>query len=357
MPSLFDELTLREMTIPNRIWVPPMCMYSADGDGQPADWHLAHYGAFAMGGFGLIIAEATAVVPEGRITDGDLGLWTDDQLPAWQRVVDLVHAHDVKFGIQLAHAGRKASCERFSDRSLAATEPGGWQTRAPSPLAFPGYHEPVALDADGIAEVTTAFQDSARRADALGVDVIELHAAHGYLIHEFLSPLSNTRTDAYGGSLANRARLLLEVITAVREVWPVSKPLFVRYSATDWLDGGLAVEDIATVVRWAADAGADLADVSTGGLLPAPGAIPVAPNYQVPFAEHIKAVADVPTTAVGLITDPQQAADIVESGKADAVLLGRESLRDPMWPRRAAFALGATLAPAWPKPLARGAFR
>ena len=351
MSLLFEPLRLRDLTVPNRAWLAPMCQYSAS-DGVVGDWHLMHYGARAAGGFGLLIAEATAVVPEGRITPQDAGLWDDGQVPAWRRVTDLVRRQGAAVGVQLAHAGRKASTYRpwSPVQGTVPADDGGWPTLAPSPSAFPGYAAPAAMTAGQVADVPGRFAAAARRAHAAGFDVVEIHAAHGYLLHQFLSPLSNHRTDGYGGTPANRARLLREVVTAVRETWPAGKPLLVRVSATDWTDGGLRVDDVAAVVKDLGALGVDLVDVSTGGLVPAP--MTVGPGYQVPHARRVREVAGLPTAAVGLITTAVQAEQTLVDGAADAVLLGRAALRDPHWPLRAAHELRADVP--WAPQYARG---
>ncbi|SDB94485.1 2,4-dienoyl-CoA reductase [Sanguibacter gelidistatuariae] len=356
-PLLFEPLTLRGLTIPNRIWLAPMCQYSAV-DGLPGHWHLVHLGARAQGGFGLVLTEAAAVVPEGRISPQDAGIWSDEQAQAWAPIVDFVRAQGAAIGVQLAHAGRKASTFRpWSPVQGSVPLPdGGWETAGPSPEAFPGYVAPRELTLAEIADVPAAFAAAARRADAAGFDVVEIHAAHGYLLHQFLSPLSNTRTDAYGGSLENRARLLVETADAVRAVWPESKPLFVRVSATDWLPGGLTVDDVAQLAKVLGGHGVDLIDVSSGGN--APAQIPVGPGYQVPAARDVRGVAGVPVSAVGLITDPVQAEQVLLDGSADAIMLGREGLRDPHWPLRAAHALGLPDDEArWPAQYVRAAWR
>ena len=356
-PLLFEPLTLRALTVPNRIWLAPMCQYSAT-DGLPGDWHMVHLGARAQGGFGLILTEAAAVVPEGRISPQDAGIWSDEQARAWAPIVDFVRSQGAAIGIQLAHAGRKASTFRpWSPVQGSVPVPdGGWRTVGPSPEPFPGLVEPHALTLAEIAEIPAAFAAAARRADAAGFDVVEIHAAHGYLLHEFLSPLSNTRTDAYGGSLENRARLLVETTDAVRAAWPESKPLFVRVSATDWLPGGLSVDDVAQVAKILGEHGVDLVDVSTGGN--APAQIPVGPGYQVPAARDVRAVAGTAVSAVGLITDPAQAEQVLADGSADAVMLGREGLCDPHWPLRAAHALGLPDDEArWPAQYVRAVWR
>ena len=363
MPLLFDPLTLRGTTFANRIWLAPMCQYSAV-DGVPNDWHLVHLGARASGGFGLVIAEASAVAPEGRISPQDTGLWNDAQVTAWRRVTDFVHARGSLAGVQLAHAGRKASTyspfavgpDRQPGHGSVPVADGGWPTVGPSALAFPGLAAPVALSAAQIADLPGAFAAAARRALAAGFDVIELHAAHGYLLHEFLSPLSNVRTDLYGGSLENRARLLVEVTDAVRAVWPDDRPLFVRVSATDWAEGGLTVEEVTHVAKELAAHGVDLVDVSTGGNVPAE--IPLGPGYQVPAARAVRAGSGLPVTAVGLITDARQAEQLLVDGAADAVLVARAALRDPHWALRAAHELAVEVDRAgWQPQYLRGTWR
>ncbi|WP_300342699.1 NADH:flavin oxidoreductase/NADH oxidase [Nesterenkonia sp.] len=342
-PQLFEPITLRSLTVRNRIWIPPMCQYSAEAcDGMATDWHMAHLGSLARGGAGAVIMEATAVTPEGRISPQDTGLWNDEQAEKLQPVVDLMHAQGAAAGIQLAHAGRKASTARpFGEEgrsgSLTADQ-GGWSTLAPSAVAYPGLAEPGALTGDGIAAVVQAFADAAQRAVQAGFDLLEIHAAHGYLIHEFLSPLSNLRDDDYGGDLRGRARLLLEVVDAVRARVGEKVPLLVRVSATDWVEDGLDVQDTVQVVTWLRDHGVDLIDVSSGGN--APARIRTGPGYQVPLAAAIREQTGVPVAAVGLITDPVQAEHIVGTGQADAVLIGRAALRNPHWPLEAARQLG-----------------
>ncbi|WP_428934023.1 NADH:flavin oxidoreductase/NADH oxidase [Streptomyces sp. ACT015] len=347
MSALFEPFALRGVTVPNRVWMPPMCQYSAAPEGPdtgaPNDWHFAHYAARATGGTGLIIAEASAVSPEGRISPYDLGIWNDTQVEAFGRINRFLATQGTVPGIQLAHGGRKSSTDRpWKGGAPVGPEAHGWQPVAPSPLAFDERHPvPTELTVAQIKEVVGQFVDAARRALAAGFEVAEIHGAHGYLINEFLSPHSNHRTDAYGGSYENRTRFALEVVDAVREVWPDDKPLFFRISASDWLDdGGWTPDD---TVRFATELhahGIDLLDVSTGGN--ASGVrIPLGPGYQVPFAARVKAETPMPVAAVGLITEPEQAAKILDNGEADAVLLGRELLRDPSWARRAARALGA----------------
>jgi 2,4-dienoyl-CoA reductase-like NADH-dependent reductase (Old Yellow Enzyme family) len=334
---LFEPFPLRELTVRNRAWLAPMCQYSAV-DGVVGDWHLAHLGARAVGGFGLLIAEATAVVPEGRISPQDAGLWNDEQAAAWRRVTDFVHGQGAAVGVQLGHAGRKGSVYRPWEpvQGSVPAHDGGWGTVGPTAQPFPGYAAPAAMSGAQVADVPERFAAAARRAHAAGFDVVELHAAHGYLLHQFLSPLTNQRTDAYGGTPENRARLLVETVAAVREVWPDGKPLMLRVSATDWTAGGLEVDDVAAAVKGLE---VDVVDVSTGGLVPAP--VPVAPGYQVPHARRLREASGLPTAAVGLITSAEQAETILHDGAADAVLIGREALRDPHWPARAAHELGA----------------
>ena len=342
---LFEPLVLRGVTFGNRVWVSPMCQYSAV-DGLPDDWHLVHLGARAVGGAGLVLTEAAAVSPEGRITPQDAGIWNDEQTAAWARIVDFVHAQGAVAGTQLAHAGRKASTYRPFD-ATSGTVPvaeGGWEAVAPSALAFGRYAVPAALDAEGITKVVTDFVAAAERAERAGFDVVELHAAHGYLLHSFLSPLSNERTDSYGGSFDNRVRLLLEVTDAVRAVWPQDKPLFVRISASDWVDGGWSVEDSVALAPLLAARGVDLVDCSSGGLDPAQQIV-LGPGYQVHFAQAVRA-AGIATAAVGLLTEPKQVEDVLAAGQADAVFLARELLRDPHWPLRAATELGVDVT--WP---------
>ena len=359
MPSaLFTPLTLRQVTARNRIWVAPMCQYSVDRhDGVPTDWHLVHLGGLARGGAGVVITEATAVVPEGRITPEDTGIWNDEQTEAWRPIVRFLHDQGAVAGIQLAHAGRKASTWRpWAPRSGSVPlDEGGWPTVAPSAVAFDGYAEPTELDAGGIDAVVDAFGAATRRAIEAGFDLLEVHAAHGYLLHQFLSPLSNFREDEYGGSLENRSRLLLRVVRAVREAAGEDAPVLVRFSGTDWAHGGWTVEDTAAVADWCRDAGADLFDVSSAGLVPGVD-IPVGPGYQVHLAEHVREAIESPVGAVGLITDPHQAEEIVASGRADVVLLARELLRDPHFPLRAAHELGVQL-DYWPPQYLRARWR
>ena len=351
MSRLFQPLALRGLTLPNRIAVSPMCQYQAV-DGVAQDWHLVHLGGLAQGGAGLVITEATAVTPEGRISPDDLGLWYDAQAEALGRIVRFIASQGAVPGIQLAHAGRKASnpAPWKGSGSLPLAQ-GGWTPVAPSALPFDaGWTVPTALDATGLTGVIRAFADAARRALAAGFQVAEVHAAHGYLLHQFLSPLSNHREDAYGGSFENRTRLLREVVAAVRGVWPERLPLFVRLSTTDWVEGGWNLEQSVELAKVLKGLGVDLVDCSSGGLVPR-AEIPLGPGYQVPFAAAIRREVDMPTAAVGLITEPAQAEQIVANGEADAVLLARELLRDPYWPLRAARALRAD--GPWPKQYGR----
>ncbi|MFT7836176.1 NADH:flavin oxidoreductase/NADH oxidase [Saccharothrix sp. BKS2] len=352
MSQLFSPLTTRSVTLPNRIAVSPMCQYSAR-DGHPDEWHLVHLGSRAVGGAGLVFTEATAVQAVGRISPEDTGLWDDAHIASWRPIAEFVRAHGAVAGVQLAHAGRKASTwSPFADgRGGVADADGGWTPVAPSAVAFhDSYRTPDELDREGIARVVADFAAAARRAVDASFQVVEVHAAHGYLLHEFLSPLSNSRTDAYGGSLENRTRLTREVTAAVREAVGDDVPVFARISATDWVEGGWSAEDSVVLARDLAELGVDLVDVSTGGNVPAAD-IPVGPGYQVRFAETVRRKADVPTGAVGMITDARQAEQVLADGSADLVLLGRELLRDPYWPLHAAQQLGVRTNP--PKQYAR----
>lgn len=360
MSLLFEPLTLRGTTVRNRVWLAPMCQYSVEAqDGVPTDWHLVNLGSFARGGFGLVLTEATAVVPEGRISPQDTGIWDDAQAEAWARVAAFVRSQGSVAGMQLAHAGRKASTYRPFPGEPAGTVPaseGGWTTVAPSAVAFEGYAEPRELDADELAGLPQAFADAAARALAAGFETVEVHAAHGYLLHQLLSPLSNRRTDAWGGSFENRTRATREVVAAVREVWPDDQPLLVRLSATDWVEGGWDVEQTVELSRRLRELGADLVDVSSGGL-DARQQISAEPGYQVPFARAVRE-AGVPAGAVGLITEPAQAEKVLAEGDADVVLLARAALREPHWPLRAAHELGLSRRETpYPPQYVRGAWR
>jgi 2,4-dienoyl-CoA reductase-like NADH-dependent reductase (Old Yellow Enzyme family) len=346
MSALFTPLALRDAAFRNRVFVSPMCQYSSR-DGFPTDWHLVHLGSRAVGGAGLVMTEATAVTSEGRITPWDAGIWSDAQGQAYAPIAAFVREHGAVPGIQLAHAGRKASTGRpwLGGEPLGPAE-GGWQPVGPSAVPFAAGHPvPRELSRDHIATVVAAFADAARRAARVGFQVVEIHMAHGYLLHEFLSPLSNRRADDFGGSLENRMRLPLQVARAVRDAWPERWPLFVRISGSDWAEGGWDLEQSLVLAQQLKEAGVDLVDCSGGGLVPH-ARVPVAPGYQVPFAAAIRRQVGIPTAAVGLITEPAQAEQIVASGQADAVLLARGMLRDPYWALHAARALGAEIV--WP---------
>jgi len=337
MIHLFDPLAIRDITFANRVFVSPMCQYSST-DGYANDWHFVHLGSRAVGGAGLVFTEATAVLPEGRISPQDLGIWMDDHIEPLARIVRFVHGQGSVAGMQLAHAGRKASTYRpWSGHGTIPESNGGWNNVvAPSALAFADqYPMPQALSIDGIKNIVSAFANAARRACEAGFDVIEIHAAHGYLIHEFLSPLSNHRTDVYGDSFENRTRILREIVAAVRGTWPERAPLFVRISASDWVDGGWDIQQSVELARRLKELGADLIDCSSGGNVPH-AKIPVGPGYQTHFAEQIRREAGILTGTVGMITSPVQAEHIIATGQADAVIIARELLRDPYWPLRAA---------------------
>ncbi|MCO5217445.1 MAG: NADH:flavin oxidoreductase/NADH oxidase [Thermomicrobiales bacterium] len=360
MARLLEPIDIRGLHIPNRIWVAPMCQYSCfSNDGIVDDWHLVHLGAFAQGGFGLIITEASAVNPVGRISPQDAGIWNDDQRDAWKRIVDFVHTQGATIGIQLAHAGRKAGTySPFSTegKGVVPHEMGGWTPVGPTTVPFPGYaSSPEPLDDAGIKAIIEDFRAAAIRARDAGFDVLEIHAAHGYLLHEFYSPITNTRTDDWGGDFAGRTRLTVAVTDAIREVW--DGPLFVRISATDWVEGGWTIEDSVQLAQVLKTHGVDLIDTSSGSNIPVD--IPLGPGYQVPLAQRIHDEVDIVVGTVGLITDPEQAESILVQDQADAILLGRVALREPHWPQRAAVELGiatdnAPYAPqhvrgAWPK--------
>ncbi|WP_330455998.1 NADH:flavin oxidoreductase/NADH oxidase [Streptomyces sp. NBC_00820] len=350
MSTLFTPYTLRSLTIPNRIWMPAMCQYSAapagETAGAPTDWHFAHLAARASGGTGLIITEATAVSPEGRISPYDLGIWNDTQVAAFQRVTAFLKTQGTVPGIQLAHAGRKASTERTwveRGRQISPAEPHGWQPVGPSALPFSeSSTTPDELSREQIAEIVRQFADGAERALAAGFQVAEIHGAHGYLIHQFLSPHSNRRTDEYGGSFEGRIRFALEVVDAVRAVWPEDLPVFFRVSATDWITenpdddrNGWTTDETVRLAKELQAHGVDLMDVSTGGNVP-DAKIVTGPHYQVPFAQRIRSETGMPVAAVGMISEPSQAQAVIAAGEADAVLLGRELLRNPYWARHAA---------------------
>ncbi|WP_285598076.1 NADH:flavin oxidoreductase/NADH oxidase [Kineosporia sp. NBRC 101731] len=351
MSLLFSPLTLRGVTVPNRAWVSPMCQYSSE-KGHPTDWHLVHLGSLARGGAGLVMQEATAVVPEGRISPQDAGIWNDSQAVDYERITRFVKEQGSVPAIQLAHAGRKASTYApWRGRGSVPAGEGGWKTVAPSENAYNGFDVPAELALDDIPALVQAWADAARRAVSAGFEVLEVHAAHGYLLHQFLSPLSNLRTDSYGGDLAGRSRLLIEIVDAVRATIPDRTPLLVRVSATDWVPDGLDVDEVAQVATTLKDHGVDLVDVSSGGNHP-DQKITVGPGYQVPFAAKVKQVSGLPTAAVGLITEPKQAEQVLTEGSADAVLLARVLLREPSWPQRAAAELGDDLP--WPPQYVRG---
>jgi len=348
---LFSPLQLRDVTLRNRIGVSPMCQYSSE-NGFPSDWHLVHLGSRAVGGAGLVMAEASAVTADGRITPGDLGLWKDDHIEPLARIFRFISDHGAVPAIQLAHAGRKASTSApWLGSKPLAEEAQGWRPiHAPSPIPFsPDSITPAELTTAGIQDIVTAFAHAARRAHQAGVRVLEIHAAHGYLLHEFLSPLSNHRTDQYGGSFENRTRALRQTVQAVRQVWPERLPLFVRISATDWAEGGWDAPQSLELARQLIPLGVDLIDCSSGGTTP-DAVIPTGPGYQVPFAEQIKRESPIPTAAVGMITTPSQADQIIRNGQADLILLARELLRDPYWPLHAA----RTLRQDFPAPIQYG---
>jgi 2,4-dienoyl-CoA reductase-like NADH-dependent reductase (Old Yellow Enzyme family) len=345
MSRLFSPITIKNIILKNRIVVSPMCQYSAT-DGFTSDWHLVHLGSRAIGGAGLIIAEATSVSPEGRITPGDTGIWKDEHIPGFKRITGFIHQHGSVAGIQLAHAGRKASCAVPWDggHQLAETA-GGWQTVAPSPLPFnAGDRIPAALDDAGIEKVIADFKAAAGRALLAGFKVIEIHAAHGYLLFEFLSPLTNHRTDRYGGTFENRCRMLVRVVEAVRTVWPAENPLFVRISSTDWVEGGWTPDDSVRLASVLKLKGVDLIDCSGGGNVPH-AIIPTGPGFQVPFSEVIRKTG-ILTGTVGFITSADQAEEILAGDRADLIFMAREMLRDPYFPLHAAYQSGVTAE--WP---------
>ena len=353
MPLLLTSFPLRGTTLRNRIWVSPMCQYSSV-DGHPTDWHLVHLGGLARGGAGLVLTEATAVTAEGRISSADAGIWTDAQAADYERITAFVRGQGAVPGIQLAHAGRKASTRRpWDGPGVVPVADGGWTTVGASPLGYADWPTPVELTVQAIGELIRAFAAAAQRAVGAGFDVVELHAAHGYLLHQFLSPLTNQRSDGYGGGLEGRMRLMLEVVDAVRAELPDRVPLLVRVSATDWVDGGWDVPDTVELARLLAGRGVDLVDVSSGGLVPEQR-ITVGPGYQVPFARAVRTGSGLPTAAVGMITEPEQAEAVLADGSADAVFLARALLREPHWPLLAAHALGAAdEGPPWPDQYAR----
>lgn len=345
-PALFAPIQIGDLHIKNRLTVSPMCMYSSE-DGFSNNWHLVHLGSRAVGGAGLILTEAASISPEGRITPKDLGIWKDEHIEGLAEIVDFVEAQGTQIGIQLAHAGRKASCAPpWEGGNRVQPANGGWETVAPSAVPFnENDPAPIELDKKGINKVISDFKEAAERSYKAGFKVVEIHAAHGYLLHEFLSPLSNKRTDEYGGSFENRSRLVLEVTKEIRKVWPKELPLFVRISATDWADGGWNIEESVKLSKLLKEEGVDLIDCSSGGLIP-DAVIPAEKGYQVGFAERIKREANILTGAVGLIVEPQQAEEILENKKADLILMAREFLRTPFFPLEAAKELKIDLE--WP---------
>jgi 2,4-dienoyl-CoA reductase-like NADH-dependent reductase (Old Yellow Enzyme family) len=351
MSALFTPLKIRDTEFQNRVWVSPMCQYQAT-DGHIGPWHHAHLGAFATGAPGLIMVEATGVIPEGRISIGCTSIEDDAHANSFKEVIDFAHSFNVKIGIQLAHAGRKASTMRpWDDHRMATKDEGGWQATSSSATPFEGYPIPRALTTDEIKELTQKFVEAAKRAVKVGFDVIEIHAAHGYLFHQFYSPLMNERTDEYGGSYENRIRFLIETTKAVRAAIPATTPLFVRVSATDWAEGGWDINDSVNLCKELKSLGVDLIDVSSGGAIHN-AKIDAKPNFQVPFADAIRNQADILTAAVGLITEAEQAEAIITSNQADAVFLARAMLRNPRWALNAAEKLGVKIT--WPLSLDRG---
>ena len=346
MSLLFSPLTIKEVTLRNRIMISPMCEYSSI-DGFANDWHLVHLGSRAVGGAALVMQEATAVSPEGRISPDDMGIWKDGHIEKLKQIARFIHEQGAVAGIQLAHAGRKASVHSpWKDGKQIKSNDGGWKAVAPSAIPFhEGDESPLALDSNGIKKVINDFKEAARRAVEVGYKVVEIHAAHGYLLHEFLSPLSNVRTDEYGGSFDNRIRLLLQVLDAVKEVWPASLPLFTRISATDWAEGGWDIDESVKLSGILKNKGVDLIDCSSAGNI-WHAKIPLAPGYQVPFAERIKRETGVLTGAVGLITEAKQAEEILRNNRADVIIIARQSLRDPYFPIHAAKELGDDIK--WP---------
>lgn len=351
MAKLFTPLKLRGIEFKNRIFVSPMCQYSAEG-GMPNNWHLVNYGSRAVGGAALVMVEATAICPEGRITPWCTGLWSDAHTEAFRPIADFIRSQGSVPGIQIGHAGRKASCDApWRGSRYLPVGSGGWQTVAPSATPFtPSHGTPQALLPDAIDHIVELFAEAAQRSLAAGFEVIEVHCAHGYLLNEFLSPLSNQRKDEYGGSLENRCRLPLKVAQTIRDLWPEQWPVFVRISATDWVEGGWDLAQSVQFTKWLKEIGIDLIDCSSGGLV-ADAKIPAAPGFQTPFAESIRHDAGIATGAVGLITDAHQAEHILVTGQADAVLLARELLRNPYWPLEAARRLGGDVK--WPDQYAR----
>ena len=351
--QLFESIKVRGLEVRNRAWMAPMCMYSCEQqDGVVGDFHVVHYGSRSVGGVGLVIVEATGVSADGRITPWCAGIWNDEQAEAWQKVTQAIRAGGAKSAIQLAHAGRKASTHRMqSGTGSVPLGEGGWQTVSSTDEAFEGYAAPRSLSTDEVRAMPAVWADAAKRSVHAGFDAIELHAAHGYLLHQFLSPITNQRTDEYGGSLENRARLLLEIVAAVRAAIPDSMPIFIRFSATDYREDGWTKEDTSLVSQWAAAEGADLFDISSGGLVTGVK-IPSGPGYQVPLSTHVALRVDEPVTAVGQITTGEQAQEILTNTPIDVIMIGRALLRDPYWALRAAAELGQPIE--WPVQYARG---
>lgn len=356
MAKLFEPIKIRELEIRNRIFIPAMCQYSCENqDGVIGEWHLVHLGARAVGGAGMIIAEASGVTPEGRISPWCPGIWNYEQVAAWARVNHFIHSQGAKSAIQLAHAGRKGSTYRdWSGKGSVPIELGGWQTVSSTNVAFEGYEAPRELSTEEVIELIQDFAKAAKNAVLASFDAVEIHAAHGYLIHQFLSPITNHRTDEFGGSLENRARILLEIIKAIRAEVGEMLPIFVRFSATDYREDGWDVEQTTQVAKWCAEVGADLFDISSGGLITGVK-IPSGPGYQVPFAEQVAQEVSQPVGAVGQITDAQQAENILQDGDVDIILVGRASLRDPHWALRAAHELNVEV-DYWPDQYYRGKF-
>lgn len=353
MTKLFSPISVRSVTAKNRAWVAPMCMYSCEAkDGVVTPFHLVHYGERALGGAGLIIVEATAVRADGRITPWCTGIWNQAQVEAWKPVTAFMKAQGAVPAIQLAHAGRKASTHRDGSGSLTLAD-GGWQTVSSTDEAFTGFFAPRKLETEDLRGIVEAFVSAAKNSIAAGFEALEIHAAHGYLMHQFLSPITNHREDEYGGSLENRARLLIETVIGIRAAIGDDVPLFIRFSATDYREGGWDETQTAQVAKWCADAGADLFDISSGGLITGV-TIPSGPGYQVPLAEYVAERVEEPVTAVGQITEPAQAEEILQRGEVEVIMLGRAVLRDPHWPLRAAAELGEEVH--WPMQYQRGKF-
>jgi len=358
LSKLFTPIKIRSVEFRNRIWIAPMCMYACENrDGIVGDFHYVHHNTFANGGAGLIIAEATGVTAAGRISPWCPGIYNDEQVAAWKVVTDGVHSRGAKIALQLAHAGRKASTNRgwpgYESGSVAIAD-GGWQTVSATSKAFPGYAAPRELETEEIPELVAAFAVGARRAVSAGFDAVQIHAAHGYLVHQFLSPITNQRTDRFGGSLENRARLLVEIVAAIRAEVGSHYPVMVRFSATDYREDGLTVDQTAQIAKWCDEAGADFFDISSGGLIPGVH-IPVGPGYQVPLAEYVAEHSGSPVGAVGQITDAKQAEAILENGQISVISIARAALANPFWPALAAHQLGEKLG-YWPKPYARANF-